>query len=72
MLRKVVLGSVGVATLIPAVGAATPLRQDPPDPNKPQPMKPSELPLYEAPHAEYAEYVFIHESFRSCCVLTDR
>lgn len=49
------LGSVGVATLIPAVGAAAPLKQDVADPQKPQPMKPSELPIYEAPHAEYAE-----------------
>ncbi|KAJ8733717.1 hypothetical protein PYW07_014268 [Mythimna separata] len=55
MLRKVVLGSVGVATLIPAVGAAAPLKQDAADPQKPQPMKPSDLPIYEAPHAEYAE-----------------
>ncbi|KAH9634432.1 hypothetical protein HF086_008266 [Spodoptera exigua] len=57
MLRKVVLGSVGVATLIPVVGAATPIKDAPPNPQKPPPMKPSELPIYEAPHADYAEKV---------------
>lgn len=57
MLRKVVLGSVGVVALMPVVGAASPIKEDPKDPAKPPPMKPSELPIYEAPHADYAEYV---------------
>ncbi|PZC77657.1 uncharacterized protein LOC110376571 isoform X1 [Helicoverpa armigera] len=57
MLRKVVLGSVGLATFIPVVGAATPIKEDPPNVAKPPLMKPSDLPIYEAPHAEYAEKV---------------
>lgn len=57
MLRKVVLGSVGVATLIPAVGAATPIKDDPPSLQKPPLMKPSDLPVYETPHADYVEKV---------------
>lgn len=60
MLRKLVLGTVGVAALVPVVGAATPIKDEPVLPNgpaKPPPMRPSELPIYEAPHAEYAEYV---------------
>ncbi|XP_075980429.1 uncharacterized protein LOC142979416 isoform X2 [Anticarsia gemmatalis] len=60
MLRKVVLGSAGVAALIPVVGAATPIKDEPvtlAGPARPPPMRLSELPIYEAPHAEYAEYV---------------
>ncbi|CAH0600195.1 unnamed protein product [Chrysodeixis includens] len=56
MFRKVVLGSVGVAALIPAIGAAAPIKEEP-KLDKPPPMKPSELPIYEAPHADYAEFV---------------
>lgn len=66
MLRKVVLGSVGVATLIPVVGAATPIKDDPPNPQKPPLMKPSDLPIYETPHADYVEYVFIHFTDQYC------
>lgn len=68
MLRKVVLGSVGVAALMPVVGAAVPLKdvvsstspikEDPAGPPKPPLMRPSDLPIYDAPHAAYAEYVF--------------
>lgn len=55
MLRKVVISSIGIATLVPVVGAATPLPEAPKAPGCPPPMKPSELPIYEAPHADYAE-----------------
>ncbi|CAB3221086.1 unnamed protein product [Arctia plantaginis] len=67
MLRKVVLGSVGVAALMPVVGAAvplkeavgstTPIKEELTGPTKPPPMRPSDLPIYDAPHAAYAEYV---------------
>ncbi|XP_045453760.1 uncharacterized protein LOC123663063 [Melitaea cinxia] len=55
MIRKVVIGS-GLVALVPSVSAATPV---PPsdEPVRPPPMKPSELPIYEAPHAEYGEYL---------------
>lgn len=55
MLRKVVLGS-GLVTLIPSVSAASPI-QESKEPIQPPPMKVSELPIYEAPHADYGEYV---------------
>lgn len=54
MLRKVVLGS-GLLALVPAVKAATPVQDEPSGPPKPAPMRASELPIYEAPHAEYGE-----------------
>lgn len=55
MIRKVVVGS-GLIALIPSVSAAIPV-QDSIEPKRPPPMKPSELPIYEAPHADYGEYV---------------
>lgn len=56
MLRRVVIGSFGVAAvLVPTVSAATPVPAEPQGPAYPPPMKPSELPIYEAPHAEYGE-----------------
>ncbi|XP_030030936.2 uncharacterized protein LOC115447836 [Manduca sexta] len=57
MLRKVVLGSVGAAALIPTINAASPVMEKPSGPAKPPPMRPSELPIYEAPHADYGEYL---------------
>lgn len=51
------MGSLGAAALIPSVIAATPTVDEPKAPPCPKPMKPSDLPIYEAPHAEYAEYV---------------
>ncbi|XP_068628450.1 MICOS complex subunit MIC27 isoform X2 [Battus philenor] len=56
MFRKLALGS-GMIALIPTVSAATPVGEKPGEPVKPPPMKPSELPIYEAPHAEYGEYI---------------
>lgn len=56
MIRKVVLGS-GLVALIPTIKAATPVQDEPSGPAKPPPMKYSELPIYEAPHAEYGEYI---------------
>ncbi|CAH3859612.1 unnamed protein product [Pieris brassicae] len=55
MLRKVVIGS-GLVALIPTVNAASPI-QEAKEPQRPPPMKPSELPLYDAPHAEYGDLV---------------
>ncbi|XP_063372641.1 MICOS complex subunit MIC27 [Cydia amplana] len=55
MLRAVVLGS-GLVTMMPSVNAATPVKNEPNEPTRPAPMRPSELPIYEAPHAEYAEF----------------
>lgn len=55
MIRKVVIGS-GLVSLIPSVSAATPI-QESKDPVQPPPMKVSELPIYEAPHADYGEYL---------------
>ncbi|XP_072935578.1 uncharacterized protein [Epargyreus clarus] len=55
MLRKVVIGS-GLVSLIPSIKAASPI-ETPNDPAKPPPMRPSELPIYEAPHADYGEYL---------------
>lgn len=55
MLRRVVIGSFGVAVLVPTVSAATPIPAEPKGPACPPLMKPSELPIYEAPHAEYGE-----------------
>ncbi|CAH0722961.1 unnamed protein product, partial [Brenthis ino] len=55
MIRKVVVGS-GLIALIPSVSAATPV-QDSIEPKRPPLMKPSELPIYEAPHANYGEYL---------------
>ncbi|KAJ0181440.1 hypothetical protein K1T71_003525 [Dendrolimus kikuchii] len=57
MLRKVIVGSFGAAALIPVVKAATPLANDSNGPAKPPPMRPSDLPIYEAPHADYIEYM---------------
>ncbi|CAK1600279.1 unnamed protein product [Parnassius mnemosyne] len=56
MLRKVAMGS-GVIALIPTISAASPVQESPKEPLKPPPMRPSELPIYEAPHAEYGEYI---------------
>lgn len=53
MLRKVVFGS-GLVSLVPTISAASPV---PGEPAKPPPMRPSDLPIYEAPHADYAEYI---------------
>ncbi|CAH2267812.1 jg5749 [Pararge aegeria aegeria] len=55
MLRKIVFGS-GLVALVPTINAATPV-QESKEPVRPPPMKPSELPIYEAPHADYAEYL---------------
>ncbi|XP_041973736.1 MICOS complex subunit MIC27-like isoform X2 [Aricia agestis] len=55
MLRKVVLGS-GIVALIPTVNAASPV-QEAAGPKKPPPMRLSELPIYDAPHADYNEYL---------------
>ncbi|XP_047506832.1 MICOS complex subunit MIC27-like isoform X4 [Pieris napi] len=55
MLRKVVVGS-GLVVLIPSVNAASPI-QEAKEPQRPPPMKPSELPIYDAPHAEYGDLV---------------
>lgn len=54
MLRKVVIGS-GLVALVPTVKAATPVPAEPSGPEKPPPMRPSDLPIYEAPHSEYGE-----------------
>lgn len=56
MLRKVIVGSIGAAAVIPIVKAATPLSEELSEPAKPPLMRPSDLPIYEAPHAEYIEY----------------
>lgn len=56
MLRKVVLGS-GLLALVPTVKAATPVSNEPSGPAKPPPMRPSDLPIYEAPHADYGEFI---------------
>ncbi|KAM3960153.1 uncharacterized protein ACR2FA_005782 isoform 1-T1 [Aphomia sociella] len=53
MFRKVVFGS-GLVALVPTVSAASPVQEEP---TKPPPMRLSELPIYEAPHADYGEYV---------------
>ncbi|XP_045760748.1 uncharacterized protein LOC123864395 isoform X1 [Maniola jurtina] len=55
MLRKVVFGS-GLVALVPTISAATPV-QESKEPVRPPPMRLSELPIYEAPHADYAEYL---------------
>ncbi|XP_023954735.2 MICOS complex subunit MIC27 [Bicyclus anynana] len=55
MIRKIVIGS-GMLALVPTIRAATPV-QESKEPTRPPPMKPSELPIYEAPHADYAEYL---------------
>ncbi|KOB70420.1 hypothetical protein OBRU01_15176, partial [Operophtera brumata] len=55
MLRRVVIGSIGVAVLVPTVSAATPVPAESKGLACPPPMKPSELPIYEAPHAEYGD-----------------
>ncbi|XP_059049189.1 MICOS complex subunit MIC27 [Achroia grisella] len=52
MLRKVVFGS-GLVALVPTVSAASPSQE----PAKPPPMRPSDLPIYEAPHADYGDYI---------------
>lgn len=57
MIRKVVLGS-GLLAFVPQVRAAIPV-DDQTEPHKPPPMKPSELPYYESPHAKYGEYVIL-------------
>ncbi|CAH2069042.1 unnamed protein product, partial [Iphiclides podalirius] len=56
MLRKLVIGT-GAISLIPTISAATPVPESPSEPIKPPPMRLSELPIYEAPHAEYGEYI---------------
>ncbi|CAG9110961.1 unnamed protein product [Plutella xylostella] len=57
MLRKLAVGSSLVA-LIPIVKAASPITSDAGSgPQKPPKMRPSELPIYDSPHADYAEYV---------------
>ncbi|KPJ17822.1 hypothetical protein RR48_06628 [Papilio machaon] len=57
MLRKVAIGTAGVIALVPTISAATPVQEKPGEPLKPPPMRPSDLPIYEAPHAEYGEYI---------------
>lgn len=55
MIRKVVIGS-GFVAFLPTVNAATPVQESKEqDKAAPPPMKPSDLPIYEAPHAEYME-----------------
>lgn len=51
MIRKIFCTSPLMA-IIPVVKAATPLKDEP---QKPAPMRPSELPIYETPHADYSE-----------------
>ncbi|XP_026323986.1 uncharacterized protein LOC113233179 [Hyposmocoma kahamanoa] len=55
MIRKVVLGT-GLLAFVPQVRAATPV-DDQPEPHKPPPMRPSDLPYYDSPHAQYGEFV---------------
>ncbi|CAK1548739.1 unnamed protein product [Leptosia nina] len=52
MLRTVVTAS-GLVAFVPTVSAATPTEE----PSRPPLMKPSELPIYEAPHAEYGDHL---------------
>ncbi|KAI5635841.1 apolipoprotein O domain-containing protein [Phthorimaea operculella] len=54
MLRTVAIGTGVMVTLMPTVKAAIPVDKEP---QKPAPMKPSELPIYESPHADYAEFI---------------
>lgn len=67
MLRKVVMGT-GLVALVPVVSAATPVKNDPDTPVRPPPMRPSDLPMYDAPHAEYGEYVWFRTQ-PSCYVI---
>lgn len=55
MYRRIVFGS-GLVALVPTVSAATPVLESK-EPQCPPPMRPSELPIYESPHADYGEYV---------------
>ncbi|XP_021209059.1 uncharacterized protein LOC101737762 isoform X2 [Bombyx mori] len=57
MLRKVVMSSMGAIALVPVIKAAAPINEESNGPAKPPPMRVSELPLYETPHADYAEYL---------------
>ncbi|RVE52066.1 hypothetical protein evm_003344 [Chilo suppressalis] len=57
MIRNVVLGSGGLVALVPIIKAASPVQDDPAGPLKPPPMRYTDLPIYDAPHAEYGEYV---------------
>lgn len=66
MLRKLALGS-GVVALIPSINAASPVPESPGEPLKPSPMRLSDLPIYEAPHAEYGEYVSCIQIFFISC-----
>ncbi|CAG9576201.1 unnamed protein product [Danaus chrysippus] len=54
MLRKVVFGS-GLVAFLPTVNAATPVQESQEQDKAPPPMKPSDLLIYDAPHAEYME-----------------
>lgn len=53
MFRKVVIVSPALG-LIPVVKAAVPVKSEP---QRPSPMRPSDLPVYEAPHADYADHL---------------
>lgn len=55
MFRKVIVGSIGAAALIPVIKAASPIEEKNNEPAKPPLMRPSDLPIYEAPHADYIE-----------------
>ncbi|KAJ2944001.1 hypothetical protein O0L34_g8326 [Tuta absoluta] len=54
MLRSVAIGTGVMVNFIPTVKAATPVDKEP---SKPAPMKPSDLPIYESPHADYAAFI---------------
>ncbi|CAG9782701.1 unnamed protein product [Diatraea saccharalis] len=56
MIRNVAVGSSLVA-LIPTLKAASPVQNETSGPPKPPPMRYTDLPIYEAPHAEYGEFV---------------
>lgn len=58
----------GLVALVPVVSAATPVKNEPDTPVRPPPMRPSDLPMYDAPHAEYGEYVWFRTQ-PSCYVI---
>lgn len=64
MLRKVIVGS-SVLTMVPTVKAATPV-SDSKGPQKPPPMRSSDLPIYDTPHADYVEYVYVIYCIKTC------
>ncbi|GBP66286.1 MICOS complex subunit MIC27 [Eumeta japonica] len=46
-----------VLAAVPVVNTTTPVKDENNEPQKPHPMKLSDLPVYEAPHAEYGDFI---------------